>query len=261
MRLISNYHTHTQLCNHAKGMPQDYAEQALKDGCLELGFSDHCPYPENFNDIWPDIRMKTEDIPLYKSCVQQVKDNFPFKVYLGFECEFDKNYEGWYQDLKGIYGAEYLVLGSHWVTDSSNHVYIPEVSTTKLLNKYIDQTIDGMKSGCFDFIAHPDLFMMGYKEWDEQSKSCLNAIADAALDLNIPLEINGLGTTRTPINTSKGMRYPYPYIEFWEMVKEKGCKVICNSDAHNPQDILLNAWKAIDFASRFSLNPIHKLDI
>ena len=60
----------------------------------------------------------------------------------------------------------------------------------KNLNRYIDQTIDGMRSGLFSFLAHPDLFMKGYKEWDEQSKACLKAILDAAIDLNMPLEIN-----------------------------------------------------------------------
>lgn len=261
MKSIANYHTHTELCKHAKGKPLDYVNQAVKEGCLELGFSDHCPYPDSFNDVWPGIRMSENQIPTYKEWVQIAKDSAPFPVYCGFECEWDRDFESWYRDgLLGKYGADYLILGSHWCTIGSSHVYCPEMDF-KDLNRYIDQTIDGMRSGLFSFLAHPDLFMKGYKEWDEQSKACLKAILDAAVDLNMPLEINGLGASRTPNETSRGMRYQYPYVEFWEMVAETKVPVICSSDAHDPLDVIMNAWKSRDFASRFGIQVLDKIDI
>ena len=57
------------------------------------------------------------------------------------------------------------------------------------------------------------------------------------------------------------MRYQYPVIEFWELAAQEGIKVICNADAHNPQDVIFNAWKARDFASRFNFKPIENLQI
>jgi histidinol-phosphatase (PHP family) len=143
----------------------------------------------------------------------------------------------------------------------SEHVYCPELDNSKDLNKYIDQTIEGMRSGLFSFLAHPDLFMKGYKEWDEQSSSCLQAILDAAVDLNLPIEVNGLGMSRTPNETSHGMRYQYPYVEFWEMVSRTKVPVICNADAHDPHDVILNAQKARDFAGRFGIIPIATLNL
>jgi histidinol-phosphatase (PHP family) len=265
---ISNYHTHSYHCKHAEGKPIDYVKQALLEGCTELGFSDHCPYPEEFEDTWPDVRMSVEEIPQYMAEIEEAreaagtagKDSFP--VYQGFECEYDKRYESWYRDeLKGHYNAHYLVLGSHWLTKGSTHVYCPGINNFADLNKYIDQTINGMRSGLFAFLAHPDLFMRGYKEWDEQSKSCLQAILDAAIDLHMPLEINGLGMSRTPNETKHGMRYQYPYAEFWEMVSQTQAKVICNADAHDPHDVLFNAQKARDFAGRFGIKPIKTLNL
>lgn len=262
MNKISNYHTHTHLCKHATGNPSDYAAQAAKEGCLELGISDHCPYPDTFEDTWPHVRMSVDEVEEYIAMVDAVKESSPFPVYQGFECEYDARYKGWYADeLKGKYGAEYLVLGSHWVTDGSSHVYCPEITESSLLNRYIDQTIDGMRSGIFAFLAHPDLFMKGWIEWDAQAKSCLSAILDAAVDLNMPIEINGLGISRSPNNTTHGMRYQYPYVEFWEMVAQTKVRVICNSDAHSPEDVIMNAWKSRDFAGRFGITPIDKLDI
>lgn len=260
MKSISNFHTHTELCHHAKGQPVDYVNQAILEGCTALGFSDHCPYPEDFFDYWPEIRMTTKEASEYSEWIEEAKEAAMFPIYQGYECEWEESFVGWYDELKADFGADYLVLGSHWVTDGSSHIYIPDVESPSLLNKYIDQTIEGMRSGHFAFLAHPDLFMAGYKEWDDQSKACSQAILDAASDLDLPIEINGLGITRTPNHTKRGMRYPYPFVEFWEMASLTNVRVICNSDAHNPQDVIMNAWKARDFASRFGIESLELLD-
>lgn len=267
MESITNFHTHTNLCKHAEGTPQDYIDQAAKEGCSALGFSDHCPYPESFFDYWPHIRMSVEDIPVYKQWIDECRDTAPFPLFMGFECEWDPAISGWYTDeLKSRYNAQYLVFGPHWVTDGSTHIYTRDIDSPSMLNKYIDQTVQGMASGAFSFVAHPDLFLCGHTfyEWDEQTKACSQAIIDAASDLNLPLEINGLGMNRALSDTKRGMRYAYPYLEFWEMVAQSDAKVICNSDAHNPKDVIFNAWRARDFASRFGFEiesvPM-KLDI
>ncbi len=263
MKRIANYHTHTYLCKHAVGKPADYVAQAAKDGCTELGFSDHCPWSPSFGDCWQHIRMGMDEIPLYQAMVRQARQTAPFPVYMGFECEWDGNNRSWYTDeLKGRWGADYLILGSHWVISGNERIYCPDIKEKKLLYTYTDQTIKGMESGYFAFLAHPDLFMKGWKEWDEDTVACLKAILDAAEDLQLPIEINGLGIVREACSTSRGMRYGYPYVEFWEMVAERGgIQVICNSDAHDPHDVLMNAWRSRDFASRFGLKPLEKLEL
>ncbi len=261
MKKIANYHSHTTLCKHAQGLPADYVKQAMIEGCTALGISDHCPYPESFGDTWAHVRMTLDEVPFYLDSVRQAKEIASFPVYTAYECEWDKNYASWYtSDLKEKYGADYLVLGSHWLSKGSEHIWAGELSSKADISAYIDQTIQGMASGAFAFLAHPDLFMTCYKEWDENSSAWLKAILDAAIDLNMPLEVNGLGASRTPNETSRGMRYQYPYVEFWEMVADTKCRVICNSDAHNPKDIIMNAWKSRDFALRFGIEPIERLD-
>ena len=261
MEKIANYHTHTYLCKHATGTPLDYVRQAEKDGCRELGFSDHCPYPATFEDVWPGVRMEESQVPLYKKLIAEARQAAPFPVYWGFECEYDERYKHYYGDtLLGSFGAQYLALGPHWVTDGSSHIGAPDITDNALLNRYIDQIIAGLSTGFFAFLAHPDLFMMGHREWDSQAQSCLMALLDAAVDLDIPIEINGLGMSRTPIETSRGIRYPYPYQEFWECAAQTNVRVICNSDAHKSQDVIFNAWKARDFAGRFGLAPIATLE-
>ncbi|MCB1134396.1 MAG: PHP domain-containing protein, partial [Verrucomicrobiae bacterium] len=51
----ADYHTHTPLCLHAEGTPEEYVDAALAAGVTEYGISDHAPQtPEPFDD-W---RMK-----------------------------------------------------------------------------------------------------------------------------------------------------------------------------------------------------------
>ena len=261
---LPNFHTHTELCKHADGTAQDYLIEAAGAGCSALGFSDHCPYPSEDADMfWPASRMSEADLPVYAEWVRRAKRmasaaGLGFPVYFGFECEWDEAMYSWYKDdLLGALGAEYLVLGSHWVTmEDGEHIYIVEVTdSASLLHRYIDQTIAGMASGVYKFMAHPDIFMSGWREWDAEAIACSNAIIDAAEDLALPLEVNGFGLIKRPNETSRGMRFQYPYKEFWEIVAERGLPVICNSDAHSPEHVIKNAANARRYALEVGIKP------
>lgn len=253
---IANYHTHTMLCGHAQGMPRDYVKEAQEYDVASLGFSDHCPYPAGSN-TWPDIRMSEDMAGDYIKSVRDAASSAPFPIKAGFECEWDKDFEGWYLDaLLGTFGADYLVLGPHWVTLGKEHVYALEIQDVKTLGKYIEQTIEGIRSGIFAFVAHPDLFMGKHREWDDDARALSSALIDAAVECSIPLEVNGLGMKRPSIFPSCGERHQYPYLEFWQMVKEKGARCICNSDAHRPQDVIRDALQARHFAESVGVNII-----
>ena len=129
---ISSFHTHTKLCKHATGMPVDYLEEAkafLKKynyTCKGFGFSDHCPYPNDGTDNWPEVRMTTEEAPDYIKAVREAAKTVDFPVIAGFECEWDSMYKSWYKDfLLSELGADYLVLGSHWTPLENERNYIP----------------------------------------------------------------------------------------------------------------------------------------
>ncbi len=258
---ISNFHTHTYLCKHAIGTAEEYILQAAKSGCSELGISDHCPYPPEMFDNWDGCRMIPENVSEYRESVFSGAQKVPFKVHLGFECEYDREYKSWYSDvLKGEFGAEYLVLGPHWVKDGKKHIYIKEINHSKeLLFKYAEQTIEAIQSGLYAFVAHPDLFMSAWIEWDEEAKSVLKDILNAAIDAKLPVEVNGLGIYRGIMPTSRGDRYGYPYLEFWQVVASSGAKVICNSDAHEPSHVIENAKVARKFASELGMTPIETI--
>ena len=52
------------------------------------------------------------------------------------------------------------------------------------------------------------------------------------------------------------MRPPYPVREFWEMAADAGATIVCNSDAHRPQDVIASTKKAYEFARTAGIEPV-----
>lgn len=255
---ISNFHTHTYLCGHAEGWVPDYVRVAQSAGCTALGFSDHCPYPDSDINLWPEIRMANSETEEYVVAVREAAATADFPVYLGFECEYDKRLFSWYKDeLLGRWQADYLVFGPHWVAGGEDLPYIPGVRSKAETRRYFTGVVEGISSGLFAFLAHPDLVMAGGRAWDDEIEAGLKDVLQAAIDCNMPVEVNGLGLARANQARKPGLLYPHN--NFWEMVAKTGAKVICNSDAHQSENTITHAQLARDYAKKFGLTPIESI--
>jgi len=254
-KLLTSFHTHTYLCKHAVGMPVDYVKKAIEAGCAGLGFSDHCPYPHD--DVWNDCRMNACDVPLYLEMVEQARELAPFPVFLGFECEWLPEYESWYRDyLLGELGVEYLVFGSHWLPVDGDLVWAPHLDSKADIFRYIDFTIQGLQKGLYDFLAHPDLFLAYCYHIDKDILKASSYLIDACMDLNIPIEINGAGSLSEKIVRDGVEETGYPAIAFWEIAREKGATIICNSDAHRAEHVIYGASSAHKFAQNLKIEVV-----
>ena len=209
--------------------------------------------------------MRPDEIQEYKALVEDAKNaanepppgKSPFPVFFGFECEWSPKYETWYRDfLLGEVGAQYLVYGSHWIPDNDDFLYLLDNAESHLLRRYTDITVQGIRSGLYAFIAHPDIFLGGYVHLNADVKAACRDIIDAAVAMDIPMEINGLGLQREKIRGDTGFRSPYPVREFWEMAAAMGARIICNSDAHRPIDVVQAAQNAYRFAEEIGITPI-----
>lgn len=255
---ISSFHTHTRLCRHASGDPADYVKAAAEDGCSALGISDHCPYPDG---TWPGSRMDLAWLGEYTALVKAAAAEAPFPFFWGFECEWHPKYESWYRDyLRSEIGAEYLVYGAHWVECGGSFEYIPEAGDQRNLKPYVDLTIEGLSSGLFDLFAHPDIFLAGFPRWDAELKAASRDIIRAAISAGLPMEINGLGLTKPRVHGHEGWRAPYPVREFLELAASEGAVLICNSDAHRPQDTLALARNAGIWADSWGLPYVDAIE-
>lgn len=223
--MIANYHTHTPRCNHAVGAEREYAVEAQKAGLKILGFSDHSPY------LYPDgfvsgLRMRPEMLADYARCVRQVQQEFAgtLEVHLGVEMEY---FPGIFTETIAMLrdaGVEYLLLGQHFLGDEIGEPYTGfATENVSDLDRYCRQAMDGMQTGLFTYLAHPDLIR--YEGDEKIYRERMRRLCREAKSCGMPLEWNLLG---------QATNRHYPALRFWELAAEEGCQCILGRDAHDP---------------------------
>lgn len=232
----SNFHTHTQRCKHAYGDERDYVEFAVKNELDILGFSDHGPFPDH--DF--GLRMDYDELPDYLSAIDSLSAEYKDKIrlYKGLEIEFHPKYITYYKQLSDLFHLDYLALGEHMFTDSNRkvkNIYFAE-STDDYI-EYAENIAAGAETGCFAFIAHPDLMFMNKFEWDKNCDKACDMILSAAEKYNIILEFNANGIRRGRQYFPDGMRLAYPDERFWKMLRGSRQPVIIGADCHVPEQI------------------------
>ncbi|MCM1132815.1 MAG: histidinol-phosphatase [Ruminococcus flavefaciens] len=224
--MLANYHTHTVRCMHAFGDDREYIENAIKSGMKVLGFSDHCPW------IYPDgyvsgIRMSPDDVDGYFSSLSALKKEYAedITIYIGFESEYIPELIDKQDRFLADYPVDYMIMGQHSTAPENISEYMGRpVSDDAVLEKYVSLIIEGMESGRYKYVAHPDLcrfigdneiYIRHYTRLCQYLKS-----------KDIPIEINMLGLC--------GNRH-YPSQEFLKIAHSVGNKAIIGCDAHSPE--------------------------
>lgn len=230
-----NYHTHHYLCKHATGNTEDYVKEALKHNFDIIGMSDHAP---NSRVGDHNVRMDESELDIYLKDIDQTRLKYSDKITIlkGLEVEFFYDHEDYYKELRKK--VDYLIHGQHYISmsDSMNDLISGfGLRTKEEILKYADILIDAMSSNYFDIFAHPDLYMCGYKDFDDTALKVAHMICRAAIDNDVVLEFNANGFRRGRANTPQGILQPYPRLEFWKIAKSYNCKTILNSDCHTPE--------------------------
>lgn len=252
--MIANYHAHTTRCRHATGKEEDYVNRAIEGGLQIFGFSDHTPYwfP---GDYYSTFRMYPEQLEDYCNTVTDLKKYYAnqIQVLLGLEVEY---YPAYFDDLMARLRdtqVEYIILGQHFVGNEIGEHYGGRFTDQKqLLTRFCHQTMDGMQTGLFTYVAHPDL--LNIQVDDGFYRQQMRMLCREAKSCNIPLEINLAG-----LRVGKN----YPDERFWQVAAEENCKVILGCDAH----AAIQAWdpeneaKAMEMVNRFDLKLLETVEL
>lgn len=252
--MIANYHSHTVRCNHAAGTEEEYVRCAIDRGLKIFGFSDHTPqfFPGNY---YSRIRMRPEELNDYCDAVFRLRRKYEgqLQIPLGLEAEY---YPGTWKELLPRVrdaGIEYLILGQHWLGNEENEPYSgrPTADET-LLKRYCRQVMEGLDTGCFTYLAHPDL--IHYVGDRSIYRRHMGELARFARQAGIPLELNLLGM-------GHGKHYPNP--EFFALAAEEGCKIVLGMDAHEPGDILneVREQKALEIVHHYGLQLLDTVEL
>lgn len=221
------FHVHTRRCGHAENIDdEEYVKKAVELGARRIVFTDHVPFPGNpFGN-----RMSIEELSEYAATINELKECYKEKIeiFCGLEVEYLPSFNKYIQDLKKMKGIDLLILGQHmyelpdkpmeWsfslVDKSQEHKYLARA------------TIEGISTGYFDVIAHPDRVFKRVKVWTDECKYLASEIKSMAYRMQIPLERNFASMNRKNQYRS----------EFWVDI-ENATSVIEGIDAHSIKEI------------------------
>ncbi len=244
-----NYHTHTHRCNHAVGTDREYVEKAIEAGIKILGFSDHAPYCFK-GGYYSNFRMLVGETGEYVSSIRRLKEEYKddIKIFIGYELEY---YPDFFFDtcrmIEG-YGYDFLIQAQHFCGNEEGEISSgTPTDDEKRLKRYVSQTIEGMNTGKYFYLAHPDLIR--YTGSEEIYDRHMRKICRTAKKLDMPLEINVLGV--------HDGRF-YPHERFWRIAAEEKCSAIIGIDAHSPEHFgrIDDCGRAEELAARVGIELV-----
>ncbi len=251
----ANYHTHTVRCHHASGTEREYVEAAIASGLKVLGYADHTPYPFP-EDHSHGIRMGMHELEDYVNTVLSLRDEYRgnIEIHLGLEVEYFPTYfEKLCKEISN-YPIEYFLHAQHFLGNSASGEFYcgsPTDDPCKL-TAYCDQVISAIDTGCFTYLAHPDLIR--FTGDDAMYNTQLRRVCRRAREAALPLEINFLG-----IDESRH----YPDERFWKIAGEEGNDVIFGLDAHqlNHFQFERNLKKALEIVRKYDLRLVEDVKL
>ena len=229
---LRNYHTHTTRCKHATDSDEAYVQAAIENGFCALGFSDHTPLP--YRDGYSSrIRMPEEQLPDYVASIRSLQDKYrgQIRIYLRLECEPLKEYIPWFRSIREEYAMDYLILGNHVSQEPEEGYFFAHSQTPDDLKRYTDMTLEGMESGLFEYVAHPEIAWSNYPHLDDACLQMSETICTRAKELGIPLEYNLQGNSYRERGRYHGIGYPHD--AFWSIAAQTGNQAIIGIDAHH----------------------------
>lgn len=256
-----NFHTHTFRCQHAVGDIPDYIEAAKTAGYTTLGFSEHTYLPDG---RWASVRLKPEDADGYFSLIKEHQGKeHGMRILAGLECEPVKEYFGFYKELKEKYNLDYMIAGNHFFPYEGQIIsaFDDRYDIQKKIKTYMQCMIDGIESGLFFYVAHPDMFMSSKERWDSYTAGAAKEMMAVAKAHGVPLEINLNGYKKGLVRVGLNLRYQYPYPAFWELAAQEGVDVVIGVDAHTPRSFAMQYPALEELLSGKDLHILHEEDV
>lgn len=221
------FHVHTFRCGHAENVSdEEYVKKAMELETDAIWFSDHAPFPgDPFGN-----RMKYEQLDEYLNTLNDLKKEYEgqIRIMAGLEIEYFPSFDtaGYYKELRCDKRLDFLLLGQHMAEDaeSGNYSFSWDKERLRVYESQAlgDAILQGMETGYFDFIAHPDRIFRRKKAWDGDMEKIAVRIIQTAIKHHIPLEKN--------LSSMRQENHYRP--EFWKIAEMMDVEVITGLDAH-----------------------------
>ena len=210
-----------------------YKEQKIKRILqameAEMGF------PAFLYDFVAHMRMKLDEFDDYKDSVLYLKDRYKkqIEIRFGLEAEYFPKYMDWLLDFCIENEIDYLIFGNHYYGTDEDHIYLGGAKG-KYIKGYFDTCVEGMKTGMYAYLAHPELILRSTGGViTPEIEEGFHRICKTSQDYNVPLEFNVLGMQH---NLRMGYE-EYPHSRFWQIAGQYDVKAIIGMDAHEVGDL------------------------
>jgi histidinol-phosphatase (PHP family) len=244
--MVPDMHTHTPLCHHAQGAPEEYVAAAVRAGLPEISFTDHAPDPGGYD---AEFRMDLADFPEYQRMITGLKAPPGFSILFGIEADFHERTAAFLKTWLPQAPFD-IVLGSvHYLGDwgFDNPVNMEQwdkVDVAQTWAHYFRSITAMADSRLFDVAAHLDLpKIFRFRPDDRRLKELALPALDRLAAAGMAIEISTAGLRKLV-----GEIYPSLPLLGWAC--ERGIPVCFSSDAHKPEQVGFAFDQAIGLARK-----------
>lgn len=217
------FHVHTYRCRHADNVFDEmYVKKAIELGATSITFTDHAPFPENpFGN-----RMDIQQLPEYVQSLCALKEKYEniIEIKIGLEMEYIPHFQQYYERLRNAGCFDVLMIGQHFY-EYANNRYNFSLEREELQKKEAEgickAVMEGMATGLFQVLAHPDRMFRHCGKWNKSMEQMSKELIKAAVQHKIILEQN-LSSMKKENNYR---------VEFWNLVPSTA-KIYIGTDAH-----------------------------
>lgn len=239
--LVYEQHCHTPLCRHADGLPEAYAETALRRGLAGVVVTCHNPMPESYGHSG---RMRECETDEYFQMIATAAERYAGRVDVraGLECDFFPGYESHVEQQLAAHEFHHVLGSVHPHLAIWRRQFYVKGDPVQTQVNYFEQLAEAAETKLFDTISHPDLIKnMTADHWNiARIRMAIAHVLDRIAATGCAMELNTSGLL-------KHIAEMNPEPEILAMMHERGIPVVVGADAHVPVRV------AADFEDAYTL--------
>lgn len=245
-----DYHTHNELCKHAKGKVEEYVQSGIEKGLTEIGIADHFPMrllPESA-DVWR-YAMEDNEFGPYLTEARRLKQKYKDQITVKIASEVDffpAAFESYKKALKPYYDELDYIIGSihvvQWpgvdawgIDDEKFLAQFRTYGSNKVYLEYLNAVTGMVKTHYYNIVGHMDLpkkFKILPDDPDMIWQKELN-LFDELEKTEMSVEINTSGFL-------KPVAEQYPSERIIKELIQRKISINLGSDSHDPKNVGYN---------------------
>jgi histidinol-phosphatase (PHP family) len=238
-RVLYEMHSHTPLCKHAVGTPEEYAAVAQQRGLRGIVVTCHNPMPDGFS---ARVRMREDEFDEYLDLVSRAREVWAGRVdvRLGLEADYFAGYESWLERQLASADFNYVLGSVHPQLDEFRRRYWND-HPAEVQRTYFRLLADAAETNLFDCLAHPDLVKnVTADAWEpDHIMGDIRSALDRIAATGIAMELNTSGVNKVIPEMNP---FPAMLVE----MRQRGIPVVVGADAHQPGRVADGFETALD---------------